>query len=205
MNKIKFRYALALFLCLTSGIVHSGEKALTNTWNSPHVVLRCTNVNDVQWIRGFWAERFTVCHKSMIPNMWQLLRDPQISHAYDNLLIAADLKAGRHRGPKWLDGDFYKWLEAAAFVYGITRDKALERQMNKIIQVIGKTQREDGYIHSPVVIAQRQGDSQADEFRNRLDFENLRPIRSLRNVRVTKTDDQGYALPIFVIIWVVGL
>jgi DUF1680 family protein len=43
--------------------------------------------------------------------------------------------------------------------------------MDKIIQVIGKTQREDGYIHSPVVIAQRQDVSQADEFRNRLDFE----------------------------------
>jgi len=171
MNKIKFRYALALLLCLTSDIVYSGEKALTNTWNSPHVVLRCTNVNDVQWTHGFWAKRFTVCHKSMIPNMWQLLRDPQISHAYDNLLIAADLKAGRHRGPKWLDGDFYKWLEAVAFVYGITRDESLDRQMDKIIQVIGKTQREDGYIHSPVVIAQRQGASQAHEFRNRLDFE----------------------------------
>jgi DUF1680 family protein len=103
--------------------------------------------------------------------MWQLLRDPQISHAYDNLLIAANLKTGSHRGPKWHDGDFYKWLEAAAFVYGITRDESLDRQMDMIIQVIGKTQREDGYIHSPVVIAQRQGDSKADEFRNRLDFE----------------------------------
>jgi DUF1680 family protein len=171
MNKIKFRYVLALFLCLTSSIVHGGEKALTNTWNSPHVVLRCTNINDLQWTRGFWAERFTLCHKSMIPNMWQLLRDPQISHAYDNFLIAANLKSGRHKGPKWHDGDFYKWLEAAAFVYGITRDESLDRQMDKIIQVIGKTQRKDGYIHSPVVIAQRQGASQADEFRNRLDFE----------------------------------
>lgn len=162
---------MVLLLCLTSDIVYSGQKALTNTWNSPHVALRCTDINDLQWTRGFWAKRFTVCHKSMIPNMWQLLRDPQISHAYDNLLIAANLKAGHHRGPKWLDGDFYKWLEAAAFVYGITRDESLDRQMDKIIEVIGKTQREDGYIHSPVVIAQRRGDSQADEFHNRLDFE----------------------------------
>jgi DUF1680 family protein len=91
----------------------------------------------------------------MIPNMWQLLKDPNISHAYENFLVAAGLIKGRHRGPKWHDGDFYKWLEAAAFVYGITKDKQLNQQMDQIIEVIGKAQREDGYIHTPVIIQQR--------------------------------------------------
>ena len=31
-----------------------------------------------------------------------------------NFEIAAGLAEGRHRGPPWNDGDFYKWLEAAA-------------------------------------------------------------------------------------------
>jgi DUF1680 family protein len=107
----------------------------------------------------------------MIPNMWHLLEDPQISHAYDNFQVAAGLKQGRHRGPKWHDGDFYKWLEAAAFVYGITKDEQLDRQMDRIIDVIGKAQRGDGYIHTPVAISQRQQDSKRSEFQNRLDFE----------------------------------
>jgi DUF1680 family protein len=122
----------------------------------------------------------------MIPNMWRLLEDPQISHAYDNFQVAAGLKQGRHRGPKWHDGDFYKWLEAAAFVYGITKDEKLNRQMDQIIDVIGKAQREDGYIHTPVIISQRRYTDQSGgisssergrdardtiEFQNRLDFE----------------------------------
>ena len=39
-----------------------------------------------------------------------------------NFRIAAGLAEGRHRGPPWNDGDFYKWLEAAAAVYAVTKD-----------------------------------------------------------------------------------
>ena len=88
--------------------------------------------------------------------MWRLLEDPNISHAYENFLVAAGQKQGRHRGPKWNDGDFFKWLEAVAFVYATTHDEDLDRQMDGIIEVIGKAQREDGYLHTPAIIAQRQ-------------------------------------------------
>ena len=84
----------------------------------------------VRWTDGFWAERFDWCRKVVIPNMGRLLADPNVSHAYENFLIAAGQKQGRHRGPKWNDGDFYKWLEAVAFVYATTHDEALDRQMD---------------------------------------------------------------------------
>ena len=107
----------------------------------------------------------------MIPNMWHLLEDPEISHAYDNFLVAAGLKEGRHRGPTWHDGDFYKWLEAAAYTYAITKDEKLDQQMDQIIDVIGKAQREDGYIHTPVLIDEKKQSPPNGEFKNRLDFE----------------------------------
>jgi DUF1680 family protein len=103
--------------------------------------------------------------------MWQLLEDPQISHAFENFLVAAGVKQGTHRGPKWHDGDFYKWLEAVAFVYAVTKEEELDRRMDRIIEVIGKAQRDDGYIHTPVIISQSQQSSQVSEFQNRLDFE----------------------------------
>ena len=171
MSRLMFHCVLVVIVALSCDTSQAGEKGLTNTWASPHVSLRCTDINDVHWTNGLWAERFEVCHKVMIPNMWHLLEDPNISHAYDNLLIAAGMKEGRHRGPKWHDGDFYKWLEAAAFVYGVTQDKALDEQMDRIIEVIGKAQREDGYIHSPVVIEQRKRGAESSEFKDRLDFE----------------------------------
>ncbi len=162
---------VSAIICLACGVAGAGDKGLTNTWASPNVALRCTDLNDVKWTEGFWAERFDVCQKAMIPNMWRIFSDPNISGAYDNLLIAAGLKEGRHRGAGWSDGDFYKWLEAAAFVYGVTKDKALDQQMDRIIDVIGKAQRPDGYIHTPVLIAARAANAEAGEFRNRLDFE----------------------------------
>ena len=161
---------LVVSTCLTSN-VHQVGRGITNTAASPHAKLRSVDIGDVRWTEGFWAEKFDVCYKSMVPNMWRLLEDPQVSHAYDNFQVAAGLKQGRHRGPKWHDGDFYKWLEAAAFVCGITKDEKLQRQMDHIIDVIGKAQRDDGYIHTPVIISQRQRGSQRSEFQNRLDFE----------------------------------
>jgi DUF1680 family protein len=172
--EINLTPALSICVMVLSACLGGG---ITNTSASPHAELRSVDVGDVQWTDGFWAQRFDVCHKTMIPNMWRLLKDPQISHAYDNFLVAAGLKQGSHRGPKWHDGDFYKWLEAAAFVYGITKDENLDRLMDQIIDVIGKAQRDDGYIHTPVIISQRQyadrGRDARDtsEFQNRLDFE----------------------------------
>lgn len=165
------RWALLLIVCLGGSCVRAGGRGLVNTSASTHVRLRSVDIDAVRWTDGFWADRFEVCRKVMIPNMWRLLEDPNISHAYENFLVAAGERQGRHHGPKWHDGDFYKWLEAVAFVYGTTRDEELDRRIDRIIETIGKVQREDGYIHTPVVIAQRQHQAEAGEFRNRLDFE----------------------------------
>jgi DUF1680 family protein len=150
IRTIKMISLILMGFAYASGM--AGDKALTNTWSSPHVTFRCTDINDVHWTAGFWADRLATCETSMVPTMWKVLSDSQTCPAYDNFLIAAGQKQGRHHGAKWFDGDFYKWLETAAFVYGITRNPALDQQMDEIIAVIGKTQRHDGYIHSPVVI-----------------------------------------------------
>ena len=126
------RWALLLIVCLSGNCVRAGERGLTNTWASNHVRLRSVDIDAIRWTDGFWAERFELCRKVMIPNMWRLLEDPNISHAYENFLVAAGERQGRHRGPKWHDGDFYKWLEAVAFVYATTRDEELDRRMDRI-------------------------------------------------------------------------
>jgi hypothetical protein len=170
-GKLEGICVLIAIICLTGSGNASAEKGTTNTLASPYAELHSIGIDDVRWTDGFWGERFKLCHEVMIPNMWRLLEDPQISHAYDNFLIAAGLKKGRHRGPKWHDGDFYKWLEAVAFVYGVTKDEQLDRLMDGIIDVIEKCQREDGYIHTPVIISQRNQIPESAEFSNRLDFE----------------------------------
>jgi DUF1680 family protein len=138
--------------------------------HSPYRELHGVPTAKVRLTQGFWAERFKVCHEVMVPHMWDLLRDPDISHSYTNFLIAAGVETGEHQGPRWHDGDFYKWLEAAAHVYSITHDETLDRLMDEIIETIRLSQRDDGYIHTPVVIEERQGEN-TESFQERLHFE----------------------------------
>ncbi len=67
----------------------------------------------------------------MVPFMWSVLNNPDVSHSFRNFEIAAGLETGSHDGPPFHDGDFYKWFEAAAMVYGVTKDKEADRQTDR--------------------------------------------------------------------------
>jgi DUF1680 family protein len=146
------------------------EKGLTNTSKSAYAKLRSVNMGDVQWTNGFWADRFKVCKDSMVPNMWHLYTDPNISHAFENFKIAAGIDTGEFKGPSFHDGDFYKTLEAVASMYAATKDKHLDEIMDGAIDVIGKAQREDGYIYTKSTIDQKKT-GQKKQFESRLSFE----------------------------------
>jgi DUF1680 family protein len=155
-------------ICLIQ--LHAQDKSLTNTSKSSYARLRSVNMGDVQWTKGFWADRFQVCKDSMVPNMWRLYTDPNISHAFENFKIAAGIDTGEFKGPSFHDGDFYKTLEAVASMYAATKDKHLDAIMDDAINVIGKAQREDGYIYTKSTIDQKRT-GQKKQFESRLSFE----------------------------------
>ena len=143
---------------------------LTDTTASPHVVVRSVGLAEVRWTTGFWADRFETCRKDMLPAMGRIMEGTEHSQFLENFRIAAGLKEGKHRGPPWNDGDCYKWLEAAAAVYAVTRDVDLDRRMDEAIRIIARAQRGDGYLHTPVLIRERNGDRAAKPFADRLNF-----------------------------------
>ena len=155
---------------LVSIHAHAQDKALVNTSASPYAKLYSINMSDVTWTKGFWADRFKVATETMVPNMWAIYNDPKISHAFKNFEIAAGLDTGSHAGPSFHDGDYYKALEAVAVLYAATRNPKLNEMMDKAIVVIGKSQREDGYIYTKAMIEQRQTGSK-NQFQDRLSFE----------------------------------
>jgi DUF1680 family protein len=161
------RLTLALLL-VTATAAPAGEQ-------SPpvprHAVVGPVGIAEARWTSGFWAARFDVCRTSTVPAMGALMEGTEHSQFLQNFRVAAGLEAGKHRGPAWNDGDFYKWLEAAAAVYAIKKDEALGRRMDDAIAVIAKAQRDDGYLHTPVLIANRNGDTSAKPFQDRLGFE----------------------------------
>jgi DUF1680 family protein len=157
----------------TSGVstIVAQDKSLVNTSQSPYAKLQSINIGDVKWTNGFWAERFEVCKGSMVPHMMGNYMDPDVSHAFRNFEIAAGLEEGEHKGPSFHDGDFYKMLEAMIMVWSVSHDQESGKKIDYIIETIAKSQRNDGYIHTPVVIKQLQKASEKKEFSERLDFE----------------------------------
>jgi DUF1680 family protein len=162
---------VALTLAAGPPAARRADRGLTATSASPHVVVRSVGLADVKWTGGFWARRFDTCRKHTLPALASIMEGTRHSQFLHNFLIAAGRAKGRHRGPPWNDGDLYKWLEATAAVYAVTREAALDRQMDGVIRVLGQAQRADGYLHTPVLIKQRQGRAGVRAFQDRLDFE----------------------------------
>ncbi|MEP0367995.1 MAG: glycoside hydrolase family 127 protein [Cyclobacteriaceae bacterium] len=149
----------------------TNNKSLVNTTKSPYAKLQAVGFNDVTLTDGFWAERVQTCVNTMIPEMWGIYSDSEVSHALRNFEIAAGLEEGNHEGAPFHDGDFYKLIEAASMAYAITKDEKFNKMIDEVIPLIRDSQREDGYIHTPVMINAKNNPETAQEFRDRMDFE----------------------------------
>ena len=117
-------------------------------------------LNTVQWTGGFWGERFGVLSKTSLQSMWQTWQSKE-GKGFNNFLIAAGEMQGEHHGPPFHDGDMYKWLEAVASVYAVNKDPQLDAIMDRFIGLVVKAQRQDGYIHTPVIIKERNAAASA--------------------------------------------
>ncbi|WP_201985994.1 aceric acid hydrolase [Hymenobacter rubidus] len=164
------KLGLGLMAVALAGPVFAQQKALVNTSASSHAKLSSVDMGSVQWTNGFWAERFDVCQKSMIPTMWALYHSDR-NHAYKNFEIAAGLAKGEHKGPPFHDGDFFKLLEALSATYAVNHDPKLDQQLDEAIALIVKVQRPDGYLSTQSTIAELNNPGQKAAFKNRLNFE----------------------------------
>lgn len=138
---------------------------------SPHAKVEPLAPGETRWTSGFWLDRFELCRTQMIPSMERLMEGTNYSHFFRNFEIAAGLAEGRYRGAPFNDGDFYKWMEAAIATLAVEKNPKLEARLDEIIAVVAKAQRPDGYIHTPVLVKQRNGDTNAVPFSDRNNFE----------------------------------
>ena len=188
-------YILGLALMATVPVM--AQSGLTDMSNSQQAIMTNTPLGSVKWTGGFWADRFNVMSTTGIWSMWDTWNTPwetidamglHGSNGFRNFEVAAGTVKGKHHGPPFHDGDMYKWLEACATVYAITKDPKLDALMDKFIEQVALAQRADGYIHTPVVISERNagidshantenaagieiGKDQKHAFASRLNFE----------------------------------
>lgn len=123
------------------------KQGIINNTESTHVQLKSINMGDCKWTEGFWADKFEIAEKAMVPYMGEVLCG-DVGHALNNFKIAAGMKQGKHQGMRWHDGDFYKWMEAAMYIYAQNGDKKLRKEIDRYIEIIGKAQRANGYLQT---------------------------------------------------------
>ena len=164
-------FFLIIGIACATQMAGAQTKSLVNTSSSPHAKFSTVNMGDVRWTSGFWADRFRICKDSMLPQLWNTYTDTKVAHALQNFEIAAGLNEGKYVGPTFQDGDFYKVMEAMAAMYAATKDPKLDKLMDSAIDIIGKAQREDGYIYTKATIEKKKGDGKAKELGDRLSFE----------------------------------
>ena len=172
-------------------------QGLTDMSHSQQALMQNTPMGTVKWTGGFWGDRFNMLSTTGIWDMWDTWNTPYEtidalglhgSHGFANFQVAAGTVKGKHHGPPFHDGDMYKWLEACAAVYAVTKDPKIDALMDKFIEQVALAQRADGYIHTPVVISERNagidshavkenaagieiGKDQKHAFASRLNFE----------------------------------
>ena len=184
-------------VCCCGTAMNTMAQGLTDMSHSQQALMQNTPMGTVKWTGGFWGDRFNMLSTTGIWDMWDTWNTPYEtidalglhgSHGFANFQVAAGTVKGKHHGPPFHDGDMYKWLEACAAVYAVTKDPKIDALMDKFIEQVALAQRADGYIHTPVVISERNagidshavkenaagieiGKDQKHAFASRLNFE----------------------------------
>ncbi|UCG57775.1 MAG: glycoside hydrolase family 127 protein [Phycisphaerales bacterium] len=153
-SKILIILAVALLHNSPQSEVYAAKRdyGVIKNQTSPHAKLHSVDIRDVRWTDGFWADRFAVTRDVTLPRLWELASDPEKGHAIQNLRIAAGIEKGEFKGTHWQDAWVYKWLESACYIYAVTGDAELDKQIDRIVEVIAKAQRPDGYVASQTIV-----------------------------------------------------
>lgn len=94
---------------------------------------------------GFWEPRLEMNAQAAIYHQWEQLEK---TGCIENFRLIADKKEGIRIGFFFADSDAFKWLDAASRVYVSYPSDELKSLMDGFIDIIGRTQSEDGYIYT---------------------------------------------------------
>lgn len=99
----------------------------------------------VQINDDFWSKRQKINRDVSIHLQHEKLEQ---DHHIDNFRVAGGVKKGVQIGEFYYDSDLYKWLEATSYILHTHSDPDLELKANEIVDLINKSQIEDGYVNT---------------------------------------------------------
>lgn len=98
---------------------------------------------EVELLDGFWRDRLELNRLSTIPH---IMRQNEMTRRVANFEKAAGLKSGPYEGRRFNDTDIYKTIEAASYSLERTPDPKLSAELDRLIDLIAKSQEPDGYL-----------------------------------------------------------
>lgn len=108
----------------------------------------------------FWCRYSEMIRTKTIPYQWKVLNDQvegvDKSAAIANFKIAAGEKTGEFYGYRFQDSDVAKWLETVAYSLATKRDEKLEALADETIDLIDRTQQDDGYLDTKFIISNQE-------------------------------------------------
>lgn len=108
----------------------------------------------VHMTEGFLYNRMEVNRTITIPSSIKLLEE---TGRMKNFEIAAKRATGDFCSPYYFDdSDAYKVIEAACYTLMLKPDAELESKLDKMIEVIGAAQENDGYLYTPRTIGTKR-------------------------------------------------
>ncbi|MDF2878394.1 MAG: hypothetical protein K0S30_1490, partial [Clostridia bacterium] len=123
--------------------------------------LRSLPLKDIKIKDDFWSRYVDLVSTKIIPYQWAILNDQiedcETSHSLANFKIAAGLEKGEFYGAVFQDTDVAKWLEAVSYSLETNPDKVLEQRADEVIDIIGKAQKDDGYINTYFTLVSPSG------------------------------------------------
>jgi DUF1680 family protein len=138
MKKSIPTYLLFLTIVLLSNCSRiDTEKTFINKSIVKPVLIPQVHITD-----SFWLPKMKICHEQTIPFSWKYLENV-ITEAEG---LAANKPIIKDYG-RWHESNLYKHLEAISYALHQFSDKQLETRMDSIIQLLKKSQRDDGYMY----------------------------------------------------------
>ena len=119
-----------------------------DTEGSPHARWRTLPLGSVTFTGGLWHERQRVNREVSLRHAYRML---ERAGNFRALRMAAGEVDGEYPGPRYLDSDVYKWLEAVGWAFAAdsaSRDAELEGLADEAIGLVEAAQTPEGYLNS---------------------------------------------------------
>jgi len=139
----RFTALLALMAGFTAGAARMpGVPDDVGRWSGREGKVSPVPVRNVRIEGGFWGPKMRVYKERTIPHSWNYM-------GYDirSLKKAAGEKTEGPFNNTWGEANLYKFIETVAHSLGMFPDPELEKRVDEIVDLIGRSQRTNGYAH----------------------------------------------------------